>query len=72
MSTFFDFSAVESVESTESVVINETNSLISPEAQAALDALNIEIEAAVALAASVDDANFIGIPINEKQLKKFV
>jgi hypothetical protein len=71
MSTFFDFSAVESTESTESTVI-ETTSLISPEAQAALDALNVEIEAAVALAASVDDANFIGIPVNEKQLKKFV
>ena len=72
MSTFFDFSAVESTESTESVIMSETTSLISPEAQTALDALNVEIEAAVALAASVDDANFIGVPVNEKQLKKFV
>ena len=70
MSSFFDFSAA-SVESNESESVI-AKSLISPEAQAALDALNVHIASAISLAASVDDANFIGVPVNDIQLKKFI
>lgn len=75
MSTFFDFSSIESnntsTESTTAVVVNNEYKL-SPEAQAALDAFNAQVDEAMTNAASKFDAAFLGIPVNDVQLKRFI